>query len=79
MYHARKFKEANTVILKKSKKDDYSDAKAYRPIALLKTLGKALETVIAKSLSALAEKHRLLPPQQMGSRRGRSVESTLGH
>lgn len=46
-YHPKKFKKANIIILRKPKKDNYSEPKAYRPIALLSTLGKALETVIA--------------------------------
>jgi len=76
-YHPRQFKEANTIILKKPRKEDYSEPKSYRPIALLDTLGKALEAVISKKLSDIAEKHDLLPPQQMGARRGRSVETAL--
>ncbi len=76
-HHPRFFKEANTVILKKPNKPDYSEPKAYRPIALLDTLGKALETVISKRLSRLAESYSLLPQQQMGARKGRSVETAL--
>ena len=49
------------MILKKPKKTDYSESKAYRPIALLDTLGKALETVTAKGLSGIAETNHLLP------------------
>ena len=76
-YHPRIFKEANTIILKKPKKPDYSEPKAYRPIALLDTVGKALESIISRRLSTLAEKHKLLPDQQMGARKGRSVETAL--
>ena len=60
-YHPRFFKEANTVILKKPNKPDYSEPKAYRLIALLDTLGKVLETVISKRLAGLAESYSLLP------------------
>ena len=60
-YHLRFFKEANTVILKKPNKPDYSEPKAYRPIALLDTLGKVLEIVISKRLAGLAERFSLLP------------------
>ena len=35
------FRHANTVVLKKPDKDDYTQPKSYRPIALLGTLGKA--------------------------------------
>ena len=60
-YYLRFFKEANTVILKKPNKPDYSEPKVYRPIALLDILGKVLETVISKRLSRLAESYSLLP------------------
>ena len=65
------------MILKKPNKPDYLEPKAYRPIALLDTLGKALETVISKRLTELAESYSLLPQQQMGARKGRSVETAL--
>ena len=60
-YYLRFFKEANTVILKKPNKPNYSEPKVYRPIALLDILGKALETIISKRLSELAEGYSLLP------------------
>ena len=64
-------------ILEKPSKPEYSEVKAYRPIALLCTLSKALETVIAKVLSDCAEEHGLLPDQQMRARRGQSTETAL--
>lgn len=70
-------KKANTIVLRKPKKYDYSEPKSYRPIALLSTLGKALETVIAKRLGDCAEDNSLLPPEQMGARRKRSTETAL--
>lgn len=76
-YHPRPFKEANTIILKEPQKPDYSDPKAYRPIALLDTPGKALEAIISKKLRDYAETHKFLPEQQMGTRRGRTVETAL--
>ncbi len=76
-YHPSQFKKANTVVLKKPKKPDYTTPKAYRPIALLDTLGKALETVISKKLRDCAEANSLLPDEQMGARKNRSVETAL--
>ena len=76
-YHPRPFKEANTIILKKPQKPDYSEPKAYRPIALLDTLGKALEAVISTRIREYAEANRLLPEEQIGARKGRSVEIAL--
>ena len=64
-------------MLRKPDKPDYTDPKAYRPISLLNTLGKALETVVAKRVRFLAESHALLPPTQIGTRKQRSVDTAL--
>ena len=76
-YHPRPFKKANTIILKKPQKSDYSEPKAYRPITLLDTLRKALEAVISIRICEYAEANRLLLEEQMGARKGRSVETAL--
>lgn len=76
-YHPRLYRLANTLVLRKPGKKDYTEAKAYRPIALLDTVGKALESIIATRLSKLAEEHNMLPACQMGARRGRSTETAL--
>jgi len=76
-YHPRSFKKVNTIILKKPKKTDYSEPKSYRPIALLSTLGKALETVVSQRLSDCAEENGLLPNEQIGARRNRSTETAI--
>jgi len=59
-YHPRQFKNARTIILKKSNKGNYTDPKAYRPIALLNTIGKILESILAKKISDIAERQELL-------------------
>ena len=59
-YHLKEFRTAVTVVLRKPKKLNYSDPAAYRSIALLKTLNKILESIVAKRFSKLAEKHRIL-------------------
>lgn len=76
-YHPRKFRTSVTVALKKPQKPDYSQPKAWRPIALLSTIGKVVEAVISNTLRTLAESHGLLPPQQMGARPGRSTVTAL--
>ena len=58
----KRWKEATVVMLRKPGKPDYTDPKAYRPISLLNTLGKALKTVIVKRVRFLAELYALLPP-----------------
>ena len=60
-YHPKLFKKVNTVILKKLNRSNYLEPKAYRPITLLDTLGKALKIVISRRLTGLAESHNLLP------------------
>ena len=76
-YHPREFKKAKTIVLRKPKKEDYTEPKSYRPIALLDTMGKALEGIVAKRLSDYAENGNMLPVEQMGARRGRSTETAL--
>ena len=69
-YYPKQFRTARTIVLRKpdtSDKRDYSDPGAWRPIALLSTLGKVFESVIAQRLSNLAEQHNLLLDTQMGN------------
>jgi hypothetical protein len=53
-YHPTAFCHCNTVPLRKPGKDDYSAPRAWRQIALLNTLGKVLENVIARRISTLS-------------------------
>jgi len=46
-------------------------------IALLNTIGKALEAVIASRISYMVEVHSLLPHTHVGGRRGRSCEHAI--
>ena len=62
---------------KKPNKSDYRLARAWRPISLLATLGKILESVIAERISYVAETYNLLPGNHFGARRRRSAEQTL--
>lgn len=65
------------MVLRKPGKDDYSNLKNYRPIALLSTIGKALESVIAGRISYLVEEFGLLLQNYIGGRRGRSCNHAL--
>ena len=71
------FRHSTTVVLRKPGKGDYTDPKAYHPIALLSTIRKALEAVIAARISYLVERHSLLPNTHIGGRKGRSTEHAL--
>lgn len=41
-YHPQRFKESTTLVFRKPQKPNYNTPKAYRPIALLNTIGKVL-------------------------------------
>ena len=74
--YPRAFKEPTTVVLRNPQKPRYDVPKAYRPIALLNTLGKALEKIVASRLSRMAEDNNL-PQGQTGARPQRSTLSAL--
>ncbi|KAJ3453607.1 hypothetical protein MRS44_017854 [Fusarium solani] len=71
------FKDSVTVVLRKPGKDDYAQPKAYRPIALLSTLGKVLEAIIANRLAYLADVHQVLPSRHTGGRKLASTEHAM--
>ncbi len=54
-YHPVHFKKSSTDVLRKPGKGDYSVPAAWRPIALLNSLGKVLEAVVAGRSTALTE------------------------
>ncbi|MBW0518935.1 hypothetical protein O181_058650 [Austropuccinia psidii MF-1] len=72
-YFPLSWKSAVTAIIRKAGKDDYSDPKSYRPIALLNTLGKLFEKIINDRLSFWAEHTGTLANGHMGGRPGRSI------
>ena len=76
-YHLKEFWTANIIVLKKPRKNDYSLAESYQPIAILDTLSKVLEIIFTQRLSDLTETHSLLPKQQMGVCKKRSIQITL--
>lgn len=71
------FKESITVVLKKPNKEDYNIAKSFRPIALLDTIGKALESAIAERISYYVAVFHLLPQDHIGARKTRSTEHAI--
>ena len=73
-YYPAHFRNSVTVALRKPTKEDYSSPKSYRPIALLNTMGKAMEFIVAKRIQATAEAYFLLPDTHMGGRKLRSSE-----
>jgi hypothetical protein len=65
------------VVLRKPGKDNYTTPKVYRPIALLNTIGKVIDAIIARRLSYLVKRYYVLPKMYMGGRKLRSTEHTL--
>src|SRR5438105_3996780 len=71
------WKTYDTVVLRKPGKPDYTVAKAYRPIVLLRTLGKPLSMAVAEDLTFITEKHELLPPLHFGARPNRNTTDAI--
>ncbi|KZL81062.1 reverse transcriptase, partial [Colletotrichum incanum] len=71
------WRHAKIIPLKKPGKDNYTLAKAWRPISLLATLGKVLESVVAERISHAVEFYGLLPTNHFGARKQRSAEQAL--
>src|SRR5256885_11927130 len=65
-YFPSAWKEAMIVVIRKPKKADYTIPEAYRPISLLATLGKGLESTVAERIKWYAEEFNLLPQNHMG-------------
>ena len=71
------WKTSITVVLRKPGKLRYDVPKAYRPIALLNMMWKALTAIVASHITHLAEKHQLLPCNHFGGRPGRTTADAL--
>lgn len=71
------WKQAEVVIIYKGDDKDPSLPKSYRPICLLNILGKVLERLICKKLTAHRENRGQLGPNQYGFRKGRSTEDAI--
>lgn len=76
-YNPMHFQRSITVVLRKQGKSDYQLAKSYRPVALLNTLGKFLEAIIARRISYTIEIEGLLPKSHLGGRRGISTDHAI--
>ena len=70
------FRTARVVVLRKPGKTmaQLKQAGGWRPISLLSCVGKVIEGLVARKMTAAAEELDVLPPEQMGNRAGRSTE-----
>lgn len=78
-YIPKRWKIAKTVMLAKPGKSDYTQPGAYRPIALLNTIGKVYEKTLAKYMSHISETHNIIQPGNYGARPSRSSQDALIH
>jgi exonuclease III len=76
-HNPKHFQTSVTVTLRKAGPRDYRLPKSYRPVALLNTLGKILEAIIATRIAWLVEEHQLLPNTHLGGRKGISVDHAI--
>ena len=75
-YYPKHCRHSTTVPLRKTdKKED--TPKSYRPIALLNTIGKTLESIMAERLHYMAETEDTLPDTHLGGRKGYSAATAL--
>ncbi|CCU79231.1 reverse transcriptase, putative [Blumeria hordei DH14] len=66
-HHPACFKTVVLVMLNKPNETDRSSPRSYRPIALLSTLGKGLEQLIARRLPWIAIRAKIVASQQFGA------------
>jgi len=71
------WRESITVVLRKPGKPSYEEPKAYRPIALLNTLGKLFSSIVADDLSHYSETRGVFPSNQFGGRPSRSTSDSM--
>lgn len=71
------FRDSITIALKKPHARDLSAIKSYRPIALLNTIGKLMEAVLAERIQYLFATEDILPPTHLGGKKGISCEVAL--
>jgi hypothetical protein len=76
-YDSRCFREIHIIVLKKSRKKNYTDVKTYKSIALLNIFDKVLKSVIARRINDLTKTHDLFFVNQMNERKNRSCETVL--
>ena len=74
-----RFKRAKTIVLQKPGKtpETYHTPTGYRPIALLPTVGKVIEALIARRVTRAAKAYGLLPTKQIGNQEHRSTELAI--
>lgn len=76
VYH-QAWKDSITCVLRKPGKPSYEVPKAYRPIALLSTIGKILSAIVAEDITRILEAESQLPDTHFGGRPNRTTTDAL--
>lgn len=71
------FRRSVTVVLREGDPRDFRLPKSYRPVALLNTLGKLLESIIATRIAWAVEELNLLPRAHLEGHKGISVDHMI--
>ncbi|KAJ3542437.1 hypothetical protein NM208_g4093 [Fusarium decemcellulare] len=66
-HHPKRFKFAKTILIRNEGKDAKLPG-SWRPLAMLCCVGKLLEKIVSKKLTAFVTAHKLLPETQFGGR-----------
>jgi predicted methyltransferase len=64
-YHLKQFKKTQIIVLRKLKKSNYINSKAYQLITLLDIINKVLKSIMTKRLSNIVKTHCMLLNAQM--------------
>jgi len=75
--YPEEWRESIMVVLRKPGKPSYEEPKAYRPIALLNTLGKLFSSIMVDDISHYCETREILPKSQFGGRPSRSTSDSM--
>jgi hypothetical protein len=67
-YYLAFLKSSWTIVLRKPRKSSYKSLSVWRPITLLKTIGKVVKKLLVRRIRNLAEEHHLLYLSQIGAR-----------
>lgn len=76
-YNPRHFQTSITVTICKGSPRDFRMPKSYRPVALLYTLGKILESIVAARIAWAVEEYGILLKTHLGGREGISVDHVM--
>ena len=71
------WKEAMVCILRKPKKQNYSDLNSYRPISLLNWIGKLFEKILLNRLGHLSREGKWISNNQHGFQEKKSTETAI--